>query len=55
MRAIGSEVSGIESSIPRRPVSEADILQAGGGHWHDVAVVTVLAPFANAVGAPVAA
>lgn len=34
---------------------KTDLLQPGERHGHDVAVAALLAPFADAVGAPVAA
>jgi hypothetical protein len=51
--ALAGKVSRVEGTIPSWPVGESDFLETGESHGHDVAVATLLAPFADAVGAPV--
>lgn len=55
VRSFAGEIAGIESTVPCGPVVETYLLQARERHGHYVAVAALLAPFAGAVGAPVAA
>lgn len=49
------EIAGVQGAVPVRPVLESDFLEARECHGHDMSVAALLTPFADAVGAPVAA